>query len=391
MKLVWKLLRQHISHGQLAGFFLANLFGMFIVLLSVQFYADLAPALTEDDGLFGKDYLIVSKRIGALGGNVSFSSDEVSQISSQPFTRSVAGFTAGNYKVYCRIGMQGASYGTDMFFESVPDSYVDVRGSGWKWQPGDAIPIILPRSYLTIYNLGFAQSRSLPRLGEGLASMMDLQLVLTGNGRQEVHQGRIVGFSSRLNTILVPQEFMQWSNDRYSDDGAGLPSRLIMEVSNPADEAIAQFMRQKGYEIADDKLEAGKMMFFLKLCSAMVIGIGLLISALSFYILMLSVFLLLEKNTEKLRNLMLIGYGTARVAMPYQLLTILLNGTVLMLVLVILYFARDCYLNYLWAMFPQMQEGTVTMTLVTGMTLLLVVSCINIFSIQHKVKSIWRN
>ena len=26
--LVWKLLRQHISIGQLAGFFLANLFGM---------------------------------------------------------------------------------------------------------------------------------------------------------------------------------------------------------------------------------------------------------------------------------------------------------------------------------------------------------------------------
>ena len=41
--LVWKLLRQHISIGQLAGFFLANLFGMMIVLLSVQFYKDVIP------------------------------------------------------------------------------------------------------------------------------------------------------------------------------------------------------------------------------------------------------------------------------------------------------------------------------------------------------------
>ena len=38
--LVWKLLRQHISIGQLAGFFLANLFGMMIVLLSVQLYEE---------------------------------------------------------------------------------------------------------------------------------------------------------------------------------------------------------------------------------------------------------------------------------------------------------------------------------------------------------------
>ena len=48
-RLVWKLLRQHISVGQLAGFFLANLFGMMIVLLSVQFYRDVLPVFTEGD------------------------------------------------------------------------------------------------------------------------------------------------------------------------------------------------------------------------------------------------------------------------------------------------------------------------------------------------------
>ena len=37
MTLVWKLLRQHISIPQFAGFFFANLFGMLIVLLGFQF------------------------------------------------------------------------------------------------------------------------------------------------------------------------------------------------------------------------------------------------------------------------------------------------------------------------------------------------------------------
>ena len=45
-RLVWKLLRQHISVGQLTGFFLANLFGMMIVLLSIQFYQDVLPIFT---------------------------------------------------------------------------------------------------------------------------------------------------------------------------------------------------------------------------------------------------------------------------------------------------------------------------------------------------------
>ena len=35
-RLVWKLLRRHISGAQLAGFFLASLFGMSIVLLGID-------------------------------------------------------------------------------------------------------------------------------------------------------------------------------------------------------------------------------------------------------------------------------------------------------------------------------------------------------------------
>ena len=45
MNLVWKLLRQHISISQFAGFAFANLFGMLIVLFGFQFYQDVLPGL----------------------------------------------------------------------------------------------------------------------------------------------------------------------------------------------------------------------------------------------------------------------------------------------------------------------------------------------------------
>ena len=66
-RLVWKLLRQHISIGQLTGFFLANLFGMLIVLLSVQFYRDVLPVFTQGDSFMKKNYIIATKKISALG------------------------------------------------------------------------------------------------------------------------------------------------------------------------------------------------------------------------------------------------------------------------------------------------------------------------------------
>ena len=79
--LVWKLLRQHISIGQLAGFFLANLFGMMIVLLSVQFYKDVIPVFTEGDSFMKKDFIIATKKISTLGSfagkNNTFSAEDI--------------------------------------------------------------------------------------------------------------------------------------------------------------------------------------------------------------------------------------------------------------------------------------------------------------------------
>lgn len=43
---------------------------------------------------------------------------------------------------------------------------------------------------------------------------------------------------------------------------------------------------------------------------------GMAFSAMSFYVLMLSIFLLLQKNSDKIENLLLLGYAPTRVARP---------------------------------------------------------------------------
>ena len=41
-------------------------------------------------------------------------------------------------------------------------------------------------------------------------------IMMRGNGRVEQYKGNIVGFSNRLNTILVPQSFMKWANENFA-------------------------------------------------------------------------------------------------------------------------------------------------------------------------------
>ena len=129
-RLVWKLLRRHISGAQLAGFFLASLFGMSIVLLGIQFYRDVAPVFTQGNSFLKKDYLIATRKISTLGNltgrSNTFSPAAIDDLRSQPFTRSVGAFTPSLFDVSAGLGMQeaGIRLSTEMFFESVPDAYI---------------------------------------------------------------------------------------------------------------------------------------------------------------------------------------------------------------------------------------------------------------------------
>lgn len=387
-------MRQHISVAQLAGFFFANLCGMVIVLLSVQFYRDVLPVFTQGDSFIKKDFVIVSKKVSTLGSFVgkssTFSEGDIADIEDQPFTKSVGRFLPSQFKVSAGMGMQGINMSTDMFFESVPDAYVDVKLDKWHFDPTSGeIPIIIPRNYLNLYNFGFAQSRNLPQLSEGVMGMVNLDIRIMGNGQTARMRGNIVGFSNRLNTILVPESFIEWANGKYGTGERVEPSRLIVEVNNPTDDRIARYFDSKGYETEGNQLDAGKTAWFLKVITGIVLSVGLLISALSFYILMLSIYLLLQKNTTKLENLLLIGYSPARVARPYQLLTVILNLLVYALGMLAVVAVRGSYMEVIGNLYPAAEGATLLGALLTGFLIFAVVSALNMIVIRRKINAIW--
>ena len=395
MNLVWKLLRQHISIPQFAGFAFANLFGMLIVLFGFQFYQDVLPVFTQQDSFMKADYLIMSKKIG-MGNTISgrtntFSGSEIDDVSSQKFVKKVGNFTSTEYKVDASMGVNGVNVlNSELFFESVPDGFVDVPLKDWKYEPGSKeVPIILPRTYINMYNFGFAQSHSLPKISDGLVGMIDFEIFIQTGGKKEQFKGKVIGFSSRLNTILVPQAFMDWSNHEFAPEDHSDPTRLIVEVGNPADENISQYLDENGYEVETDKLDAEKTTYFLRMMVTMVMVVGLVISILSFYILMLSIYLLVQKNSSKLENLLLIGYSPANVSKPYQLLTMGLNIVVLIVAWVVLFFLRSYYMDFIETLFPDIDEGSMLPAILLGLVLFFIVSVLNIIAIRRKVMKIW--
>lgn len=404
MKLVYKLLKRHISIPQFAGYLAANLFGMAIVLLAVQFYCDVQPMFSGKDSFFSNQTVVVSKQIGAAsslsspaGDNDTFSQAEISQLAAQPFAIKTGVVSSSQYRAMAAIGVGDASpLTTDLFFDAVPDEFVNLPQNVWAYTPGSRdVPIIMPRSYLALYNFGFAQSRRLPRISEGVAGMLKLRILVNSSAGHESFNGKVVGFSGNINSILVPEAFISWSNARFApaaagQDADGSPTRLVVEVDPAASPQIAKYAERHGYEISDSRQEAGKATYFLRVVMGIVLGVGLVISALSFFILTLSIYLLVEKNSRKIENLLLIGYSPGSVSTPYIRLAALSNALTLFISVAAVAGARAFYARQLSAVYPQISSGTIIPALCAGMLLYIVVVSISFAAVRSKILSIWK-
>ena len=157
-----------------------------------------------------------------------------------------------------------------------------------------------------------------------------------------------------------------------------------MEVKTPGDPAISQYLAEHNYESAGDKTDNGRAAYFLSVITAVVIGVGIVISLLAFFILLLSIYLLLQKNREKLHSLMMLGYSPAAVARYYYLIVGVINGAILIGAVICMLVAR-----HIWRI-PLEQIGvdsTSPLTaILTGFVIMLLITAGNFWAIARNVR-----
>ena len=390
--LIWRLLRKHISLFELAIFFIVNLIGMTVIIGGVQLYSDVKPVMSGESRLIGSDYLIITRPVERVGsGGKRFSGDDIVALQAQEFIEDVGAFTSSQYEVYGSIMFGGRKLSTMLFFESVPDDFIDILPKEWGYNDGNTmIPIILPRNYLNLYNFGFSSTQQLPQITEDVIKRVELGISLRGNGLIDNYSGRVVGFSDRINTILVPEQFMTWANGRYGDGANEEATRLIIEVDNPADPELIAYIDGNGYEIENKPAESSKAMYILKVCIVIIVCIGVVFSLLSLIILTLSIYLLLQKNITKLENLVLIGYTPARVALPYNLLTLALNLSIWVISSAVVIIAQRLYIGYISQMAGCELSASPVVAIVVGGLFTALIIAFNIFIINRKIREISR-
>ena len=376
--MLYKLQRKTLIPSQIVGYALTLLVGMSVVMLAVQAFVDLKPLLTQQTDVFKAHTVTVSKNVTlfktANKEGIYFNDKELDKIREQEFVKDVALFNSATFNTSAAISFGGQRMGTDMFFESVPDSYIDVQSDDWHWDStSDFLPIIIPEDYLNLYNFGFAESQSLPVISEAMLSQVSFNIYVEGNGKRRVYNSRIVGLSSKINSILVPDAFLRWANKEYGSANEKHCSRILVEFTDATHEEIPSFFELNGLNINKSELESSKLAFFFKLAMFFVMAIALVIIALSVSFIVLSFNLIVHKNRNLFVNLYNIGYAERQIARFYRMVISGLTVVVLLLAALVALWVRGLYASRLSMVFSSVPSATtIWVTAVVAIIALLV-------------------
>lgn len=379
MRYLFKILWKDHSRTHLFWAVLGTLAGFVILLSGMHFYENIKGIFDDNSDLLDPEYILISKEVNigqAFGfGGTGFSEEEILEIESQAFAQRVAPFISNEFPVSAFTKNERfPDFYTELFFEAIPDEFIDVKSEDWKWEDGqDYIPIIMPQDYLNLYNFGFAQSQGLPQIPKEVIGLVNFQVRLRGAIQKVTMPGKIVGFSNRINSILVPHDFLSWANEKFGYMEKYKPSRVIVVTADPTDPAIMQFIDQKGYDTIKEKLKSSRLNIILKFIISFLVLIAAIIIGLSFLIFLLSLQLMISRSADKIHKLKKMGYYFTEISLPYILLLfILLTGvTTLSLVATRLLSGMLASMASEWSLDISHKPGTLIYLLSIGLVLLL--------------------
>ncbi len=321
--MVKKLLLNGWSKKRMCVLAITQIIGFVIIILSLHLFFELRQGQQEERS---KEYLIITKKVNMLRNLVNassgFTKKEINELEMLKGVDHVGTFTAGKFKVQARVGVggEGNSIMTDIFFESVEEEYLDINVAHWEFDPEEGnIPIIVPQNYMNLYNFGFAPSVGLPRLSKEVIQKVSIDITLFGSdGERHAYTGKIAGFSARLNTILVPQELIEWGNTHLANGAKEHPQRLVVAVDPSHSDEVVTFIQNENYELENTIANYSKMNRLARIILSATLFIGLVIALLSILLLLLSSSLLIERNKEQIKNLLILGYSYTSIIKPYR-------------------------------------------------------------------------
>ena len=288
--------------------------GVLLLLCSIQMYINIQQMLKGGSiRKDGYDFISITKTVtnetmGQVEKNL-FNTSDIAELKSKPFLEDVAPLEANQFQV--ELSAAGVlPFRTNLFLETIENSFLDTIPPGFQWEIGQTrIPIIVSSDFLEIFNV-FGPSYGLPQVSPETATGIPVLITCHGDGDlEQTFRGQIVAFSDRINSVLVPKNFLDWANLTFRGKRSEQSSRLYIKTKDANSPELLNFLDQKHYKVNKDKTKFGRMkQVFQGIFSGLAV-FGLLVVVLALMLFSFYLQLVIARSKDSLRLLLMLGYS----------------------------------------------------------------------------------
>lgn len=288
--------------------------GVVLLLCSIQMFINVQQLLKGNTARKnGFDYIAVTKKVtnetmGQSGKNL-FSDADIADLKSQSFVTDAAPLVATDFK----LELSGGSilpFKTDLFLESIRPDFLDTLPPNFQWHEGqNFIPIIVSSDFLEVFNV-FAPAYGYSPISRESVSGIPVVITCYGaDGSRKDFTAKIVAFTDRINSTLVPLSFIEWANEKFSGEKAIHYSRLYVKTKDANNPALLSYFDKKGYEVNKEQTKFGRVKQVMQGIISGLGVLGILVVILSFLLFSFYLQLIIAKSKENLQLLLAMGYS----------------------------------------------------------------------------------
>jgi hypothetical protein len=288
----------------------AFLIGLSLVLLSLQTYIKIKEQISPKKKT--SNYVILNKEVGLentlFGARAQFTLEEIKDLGRQPFIDDMGVFQSNKFEATAQLG-GNLGISTELFFESVPPQFIDNKPANFEWSEGDDfLPIIISQDFLNLYNFGYAMGKGTPQLSKSTISLVPLVVHIYGTEGRKVFKGKIVGFSERISSILVPDNFLTWANKTLAKSQDHSSSRIIVRLKNDKASLFDSYLKEHQLKVSDEKMKYTKILNTMNIVMSVLVFIGTAFMVFSVVIGMLNFSLMVAQARDEVSLLLQLGY-----------------------------------------------------------------------------------
>jgi len=360
-----------------------------LLLIAVQMQSDFSELL---QGKQNKDtntqYLVINRQLNNNNLNAGgLSKEELAALKKLPEVSAVGIIQPGYFKASLSSTSDRFPFYTDVSFESVSSDFLDEIPEHWSWQEKDEyVPIIVPSLYLDLYNFQFALAQQLPQLTPEVVKMIFFNIRIQGPNGEVVLKGKVAGFSDRIQSMLVPQEFMQWCNARFAQGEKRNPSRILIKTKDATSPVLNQFLEKNQLQADKEKTRFSKYREIVNWIAGISGLSGLLMLIFAALVLSLFIQLNIVSKQDEIRLLIQLG------ASPQQMIGFLMkkffppNAIIVLIALGLVAILQYLLFGWLQKKAIGVSAWISPLTLLAALLLILLMGVINRIAIRRSVK-----